>query len=370
MRFDLTDEQRLVRDTTRAFLTAEHPLRAVRSALDDADGFDPDAWKRAAGLGWTSPLAPEALGGGSVSDEPLVDLSIVAAEVGRAVAPGPYLETTVVVDSLVRSGNANLRERWLPGLLEGSTLAGWCVDHSAWLRRRPGLVAARSRGGVTLSGALVSVVPAAADVLLVSTPEVTCLLPVHTPGLSQRRMEWLDPSTRHAEVAFDGVAVPAAQVVGDGAGEVERQSRIAWVLQAAELTGVADAVFDLTLDWLADRHSFGRPLASYQALKHRCADMKTWIEASHAIADAAASAVVAGTGDAGLLARAAKAYTATRAVDVVQDCVQMHGGIGVTWEHDLHLYLRRATLLHTSYGTPSDLTDDVAATALAEAAAA
>jgi alkylation response protein AidB-like acyl-CoA dehydrogenase len=113
-------------------------------------------------------------------------------------------------------------------------------------------------------------------------------------------------------------------------------------------------VFAFTLEYVADRYSFGRPLASYQALKHRFAQMKMWLEASHAIAGAAARGVQQDQADAAEVTSAAKAYIGARATDLVQECIQMHGGIGVTWEHDLHLFLRRATFNRAMYGTPAD----------------
>jgi alkylation response protein AidB-like acyl-CoA dehydrogenase len=126
------------------------------------------------------------------------------------------------------------------------------------------------------------------------------------------------------------------------------------VLQCAEMVGAIDRVFQFTVQWAFDRYSFGRPLASYQALKHRFADMKMWLEAAQATANAAAKAVQARGGDAAELVSVAKAYIGQRATDIVQDCVQLHGGIGVTWEHDLHLYLRRVTVDRMTWGTPSE----------------
>ncbi len=132
-----------------------------------------------------------------------------------------------------------------------------------------------------------------------------------------------------------------------------RQLQAAVALQCAELTGVAGRVLEFTVEWAFDRSSFGRPLASYQALKHRFADMRLWLEASQAVAGAAAGAA-AGWPEAAELTSVAKAYIGERATDIIQDCVQLHGGIGVTWEHDIHLYLRRATVDRALWGTPSE----------------
>jgi alkylation response protein AidB-like acyl-CoA dehydrogenase len=145
---------------------------------------------------------------------------------------------------------------------------------------------------------------------------------------------------------------------------VEHQLQLAVVLQCAETVGAADRMFELTLEYLGDRYSFGRPLSSYQALKHRVADDKMWLEACHAIATAAARAVASGADDAREVVSAAKAWIGPHATELIQDCVQLHGGIGVTWEHDLHLYLRRATVNRVTYGTPEEHQERIAAVLL------
>ena len=142
--------------------------------------------------------------------------------------------------------------------------------------------------------------------------------------------------------------------VGGADDQVERQLQLAIVLLDAESVGAMQTAFDTTVEWAFDRYSFGRPLASYQELKHRFADMKTWLEASHAISDAAAEAVAARIPDAAELVSVAKAYIGDYGAELMQDCVQIHGGIGVTFEHDLHLFLRRLTLDRALYGTPAE----------------
>jgi alkylation response protein AidB-like acyl-CoA dehydrogenase len=140
---------------------------------------------------------------------------------------------------------------------------------------------------------------------------------------------------------------------GEAGGLVERQFQVAVVLQCAELVGVIDKVLGFTRQWLADRFTFGRPLESYQALKHRFADLTTWSHAAAAATYAAAAAVQERNPDAAEVVSIAKAYVGQRATDIIQDCVQMHGGLGVTWEHDIHVYLRRATVGRVTWGTPS-----------------
>jgi alkylation response protein AidB-like acyl-CoA dehydrogenase len=167
----------------------------------------------------------------------------------------------------------------------------------------------------------------------------------------------LDLTRRFGRVEYDGVRAPRSAMVGaagDAESAVERQFQIAVVLQCAELAGVVEKVLEFTRQWMFDRFSFGRPLASYQALKHRFADMTLWSHAAQATTAAAATAVQERRGDAAELVSIAKAYTGQRATDIVQDCVQLHGGLGVTWEHDIHVYLRRATVDRVTWGAPSE----------------
>jgi len=183
------------------------------------------------------------------------------------------------------------------------------------------------------------------------------LVPTDAAGVTVTPQRSLDLVKRYAQVTFDGVSVDkAAEVgsVGQARALIDRQAQIALVLQCAELVGILDSVLGMTIRWALDRHSFGRPLASYQALKHRLADMKMWLEASRAITDGAAADVGARRPDAALTVSAAKSYLGEHAGMIAQDCVQLHGGIGVTWEHDLHMFLRRITLYRSMFGTPAE----------------
>ena len=364
MELELTDDQAFFVDTTRRFLEAECGIPAVRRLETDPLGYDPKAWAQGAQLGWTSLLVPEADGGGSFSDHGLLDLVLVAEEMGRVVAPGPLGPVNVVASLLGRVGSPDQKAAVLPGLLAGEQVAAWCGA-------RP--VGARPDGdGFVLSGTCSPVEAGAqADHLLVAVEYGGALRQVLVPagaaGLTATPMDGLDLVRRFAEVRFDDVVVPADAVVGpagDAAAEIEHALQVACTLQCAETTGIMDKVFRMTVEYLGDRYSFGRALSSYQALKHRVADDKVVLEASHAIATTAARAVATGRPDAGDVVSAAKAWIGPRATEMVQDCVQLHGGIGVTWEHDLHLYLRRATVNRATHGTPEEHAERVAASKL------
>jgi alkylation response protein AidB-like acyl-CoA dehydrogenase len=361
---ELTEEQAFFVETTRRFLEAECAIPAVRDLADDPTGYDPKVWARGAELGWTSLLVPEADGGGSFSAHGLLDLVLVAEEMGRVVAPGPLGPVNVVAGMLGRLGSPEQKADVLPGLLSGERVAAWCGVRP--VGGRP------DGGGFVLSGTCSPVEAGAqADHLLVAVEHEGALSQVLVPagaaGLTVTPMSGLDLVRRFAEVRFEGVAVAADAVVGpvgDAAGEVEHALRVACTLQCAETTGIMDKVFTTTLEYLGDRYSFGRPLASYQALKHRVADDKVALEACHGVATSAARAVATEQPDAGEVVSAAKAWIGPRATEMIQDCVQLHGGIGVTWEHDLHLYLRRATVNRATHGTPEEHADRMAAAKL------
>jgi alkylation response protein AidB-like acyl-CoA dehydrogenase len=181
------------------------------------------------------------------------------------------------------------------------------------------------------------------------------LVPADTPGVSTDARGSLDLVRRYADVTFTEVILNASALVGPLAGTeaaLAQQLALVLTLQAAEMAGATSAVFEMTVGWAGTRFAFGRPLWSYQALKHRFADMKMWVEACQATADAASAALGEGQSDGHRLAAIAKAYVGERSPEVIQDCVQLHGGIGVTWDHDIHLYLRRVTSDREMYGSP------------------
>jgi alkylation response protein AidB-like acyl-CoA dehydrogenase len=349
---ELSDDQTFFVETTRKFLAAECPIAAVRGLEHDPAGFDRGWWRRGAELGWTSMLVPEADGGGSLSEHGLLDLVLVAEEMGRMVSPGPLVPVSVVAAAVGTRGTAEQRAAVLPGLVAGDTVAAWCGVTPVEGEVHGDAIVLTGTTGPVEAGAQ-------ADHLLVAVRAgrdlTQVLVPAGTPGVTITPLGGLDLLRRFASVRFDGAALPVGAVlgaVGGAAADVERQLQIACAIQCAETVGVVDRVFEMTLEYLGDRYSFGRPLSSYQALKHRVADDKMWLEACHATATAAAEAVATGAASAGELVSVAKRWIGPHATEIIQDCVQLHGGIGVTWEHDLHLYLRRATVNRATYGTP------------------
>jgi alkylation response protein AidB-like acyl-CoA dehydrogenase len=331
---------------------------------DDPDGFDRAYWQQGAELGWTSLLVSEKDGGGSISGRGVSDMTLVAFEFGRFAAPGPLIATNVVAAALSRSGSESQKTNELAHLLSGEQIASWAHSEPRPFDRF-GVVAleATKQGDSYVLNGRKSPVEAAgqSDLLLVSAKDgaglTQFLVPVSTPGVSIKAIKSVDLTRRYATVGFDQVVVPASAVVGipGAAGpDIERQLQLAVTIQLAEMTGAMDRALEITLGWLHDRYSFGRPLASYQELKHRYVDMRTWLEAGNAIADAAAAQVQDETDQAAEYVSAGKSYLGYYGPETLQDCVQMHGGIGVTFEHDLHLFLRRVVLDAGSYGTVAD----------------
>ena len=361
-----TPDQAFFRDNTARFLDEHVPATVLRRLRDDPQGFDDRYWRQGAELGWTPLLVHEDHGGGSISGDGLVDLTLLAHEFGRHAAPGPLAVTNVVAAALSGAGHAHQLEV-LDAIVSGASVATWCHGEAApddQLDQLDRLATdIRVDGGdVVVSGVKRPVESGGrADHLLVTGRTgaglTQVLIPADTPGVAIEPMHTVDLTRRFSVVTFDEVRVPADAVVGAvgrADDQIERQLQVAVVLSNAESVGALQAAFDLTVEWAFDRYSFGRPLASYQALKHRFADMKTWLEASHATSDAAAAAVSAGRPEADELVSVAKSYIGDFGAELVQECVQLHGGIGVTFEHDLHLWLRRVTLNRALYGTPGE----------------
>jgi alkylation response protein AidB-like acyl-CoA dehydrogenase len=361
MLLELSEDQEFFRETTAKFLAALAPVEELRRRRNDPAGFDREYWRRGAELGWTSLLVADEHGGGSISGEGVVDLTVIAHEFGHAAAPGPLMTTNVVAGAL-SAARAHLDV--LAGLVSGEAIAAWCISEPPPDDRLGGgTLQIRVDGDDLVLDGVKRPVESGGDAgqLLVTGRTDDGLTQVlvgrDTEGVTVEPMGTVDLTRRFSVVRFDGVRVPASAAVGDVGGaadQVERQLQVALVMLNAESVGAMQRAFDMTVEWAFDRYTFGRPLASYQALKHRFADMKSWLEAGHAISDAAAAAVQAQAADAPELVSVAKAFIGDYGGELMHECVQLHGGIGVTFEHDLHLFVRRLTVDRALLGTPAD----------------
>ena len=358
----LSSDQTLLRDTTARFLEDQVPLSRLRKHRNDPVGFDSSYWLRGAEMGWTSLLVGEEHAGGSVSGRGPVDLALIAYEFGRHAAPGPLVDCNVVASAL--SGQeGDLHRAVLADLIHGTTIAACCLGAAPWQDPEEATVRIRRDGGdVLIDGAVRPVESAgqAGHLLVTGMSEsgmTQVLLRATAPGIAMATLKGIDVTRRFGSISFDRVRAPATALVGafgQAREQVLQQVREAVVVVCAEAVGAMEAAFQMTVDWAFNRYTFGRALASYQALKHRFADMKSWLEASHAVSDAAADAVADRTDLAAETASAAKSYIGEQGPELAQECVQLHGGIGVTYEHDLHFFLRRVTLDRLLYGTPAE----------------
>ncbi|MBO0856230.1 MAG: acyl-CoA/acyl-ACP dehydrogenase [Nocardia sp.] len=361
MHLELSDEQAMLQETTRSFLMKESPLESVRALIDDPAGFDAAVWRRGAELGWGAMAVPEYYGG-TGSDEPVRDAAVIAAEFGRLVQPGPLVPNTIVAFAVANYGTDEQRGAVLPGLVAGDRTAAWCLAERGrgWDPDRFALSVEVRGSDYVLTGTKDLVQEAhSAEYLLVTARAPAgprqFLLPAGTPGITVVPLGGLDLTRRFSQVRFDEVVIPADAVLGDPevAGEQwQRQFELALVLHCAETVGVMERMFEITLEYAGERFAFGRPIGSFQAIKHMCADMYGWLESAEAISGAATDAVHTRHPDRSEIVSAAKAYVGEYAPRLVQHCLQIHGGIGFTWEHDLHLYLRRAKSNEILYGSP------------------
>lgn len=365
MQLDLTDDQKTFQQAARRAIEKEIPLTKIREMAEVGATFDRRWWQSGAELGWAAMLVPEELDGGTISGEGLCDLAIIAEEFGRGVVPGPLQAVNTVIAGLVGVvGDQEQHAETIGGLFSGEVVASWAVYEPGreWDPLNPTTVAKAEGGSIVIDGVKDRVEHAtSADLFLVtaSGPEgvVQVLVPADAPGVTVTRQDGVDLTRPFGEVRFENVEVAAENAVGTVAttpAVIERQFQVAVALQCAETSGVVEKAFELSCQWAFDRYSFGRPLASYQALKHRWADQKTWIEAMLATTEAAVEAVSKRAPDSAELVSVAANYVGDKSIEILQDIVQLFGGIAITYEHDIHFYLRKATINKHLYGTPTE----------------
>ena len=358
MDFGFGEDQELLRSTTRRFLTEHQSLAEVRHRMEEPQLFDAGIWRQGSELGWTAMLVPGEYEGGSVTEQPLVDLVVLAEELGRELNPGPFVPCNVVADAIVRFGTEVQGKEHLPRIARGELSCAWCLSEDG--SPESGAVdvrATRVGEGWLLSG-VARYVHAAGDaaLLLVTANDtqgdgfVNFLVPRPTAGLSERVLSGLDLTRRFAEVHFDAVSIPGTAELAGGWSVVDRCLSVATVLQSAESVGAADRVFASTVDYAKKRVQFGRTIGSFQAIKHRLANLLMELEGMRAAAHYAALALGDGLPDAAEAVATAGAYVDDTFAHLCGEALQLHGGIGFTWEHDVHLFVRRAKVNQVLYG--------------------
>jgi alkylation response protein AidB-like acyl-CoA dehydrogenase len=361
MDFDFTQEQVMLRNLTREFLSRESTPRAVRTAMEDARGFGDATWRQMAEMGLPGVAIDAGYGGQGLG---MVELALVLDEMGRAAYPGPYFATALLAaGAIAASGQENQMARYLPDMAHGRTRATLALieDALAWTPAGVRMRAERRGDGFVLSGEKRFVPFAeAADLMLVVArtgdgPDGTSVfvVPREAAGVSTAPNVEMDRTNQTSTVRFDGASVGADAVIGGvdrGWSVIGPTLQRAAVGAAAEMLGAARRCMEMSVEYAKVRHQFGQPIGMFQAIKHMCADMLLEVENAHAAVYYAAWALDAGSPDAALAASAAKAYVGEAARKVCGSAIQVHGGIGFTWEYDLHLYFKRAKHFEPLYG--------------------
>jgi alkylation response protein AidB-like acyl-CoA dehydrogenase len=361
---DLTfsEEQDELRKVVRSFLAKHSDEANVRRLAADPQGHDPVVWRRMAGeLGLQGLALPEEYGGSGFG---YVDLGIVFEETGRALLGGPYFATVALAaEALLRCADEQARHDLLPGIASGGTVATLALteDSGRWDEQGIRLTAAHDEaGGWRLTG-VKTYVPDGhlADLLLVAarTPAGISLLAVETadaPGLTRIPLPTLDQTRKQARLEFTDT--PARLLGSEGAAwpALERTLATAAVLLSAEQVGGAAAALDAAVAYAKIREQYGRPIGSFQGIKHKCADMLMEIESARSAAYGGLWALDAGDEtEIAMAAALAQAVCSEAFTKVAADNIQVHGGIGFTWEHPAHLYFKRAKSSEVLLGTPS-----------------
>jgi alkylation response protein AidB-like acyl-CoA dehydrogenase len=354
-----TSEQEALRDVMRAFLRKYSAEADVRKQMDSDPGYDQQAWSTAAEqIGMQALAIPEEFGGAGCGFD---ELAVVLEETGRTLFTGPVLASVVLAPTaILLSGDQQACERYLPGFADGSSVAAVAIseDAAVWNESDIKATAAPSGDGWALTGTKRYVVNGAeADLVLVAarTDEGVSLFAVDhgAAGLTIEQLPVMDLTRRIATLHFD--RCPAVLVGEEGAGWAPLSGLFdhAIAALACEQVGAATAVLESTVEYLKVRHQFGRPIGSFQALKHRCADMLVELESARSAAIYASAAVSAGADDVSVAASIAKVYCSQALYHIAAESIQMHGGIGFTWEHPAHLYFKRAKSAEVLFGSPA-----------------
>jgi alkylation response protein AidB-like acyl-CoA dehydrogenase len=322
-------------------------------------GFDEGVWRQLAGeLGLLGLAVPERYGGSGYG---LRELAVVFEEMGRALLCAPFLATAALaVPALLASGDASACERYLPGIVAGDTIATLALTEESvrWDESGVSLLASLSGGDWTLTGTKTNVLDGlVAHLVLVAarTPDGVRLFAVDgsAPGLTRTSLDTLDQTRKQARLDFDDVPATLLGVDGGGWPAVRRALEHAAVLLACEQVGGAQRVLDMSVEYATLRLQFGRPIGSFQAIKHRCADMLVAVEQARSVAYHGVWAADTDAGELPVAASMAKVCASEAFVRCARDTIQIHGGVGFTWEHPAHLYLKRAVSSELVLGSPA-----------------
>jgi alkylation response protein AidB-like acyl-CoA dehydrogenase len=347
MNFDFSDDQKFLKSEARKFLEGRCPTSKVRAVLDDpAKSYDADLWKEVAAQGWMGTTIPEENGGLGLGH---LELCVIAEELGRALAPLPFASTVYfVAEALLMAGSDAQKAAWLPKIAAGEVIGCFAtVERPGVLTE--GQVQARVDGG-KLTGTKIPVTDGdIADVAVVLARESGALslflIDLKAGGVTRETLETLDPTRGVAKLTFAGAPAERLGEVGEGLSLAEALLERAAVLLAFEQLGGADRALEMAKGYAMERYAFGRPIGSYQAIKHKLADMYVKNELARSNAYYGAWALETGASELPLAAAAARVSGCEASWYAAKENLQTHGGIGYTWQMDCHLFYRRAQQL-------------------------
>ena len=363
MDFGLSEDQVMLKTAAREFLEKECPKKLVRQMMDDERGYSPDLWKKMADLGWQALVFPEQYGGiGST----FLDLAVLLEEMGRALVPGPFLSAVVHCGrTILAAGTEEQKQRFLPGIASGETLMALAFTEAGGGLEAPGVAtAAKAVGADFIINGVKLFVPCAnvADYFLCvartgdsadKEAGITLfLVDAKSPGVSVTVLKTMT-GEKQGEVVFKDVRVPTGNMLGElhrGWPVLRRTLDEAAIAECAWMTGGARWVLDASISYAKERIQFGVPIGSFQAIQHKCANMSVDVEGATSITYYAAWAVSENDPGLTLAASMAKAWCSEAYKKTAFEGIQIHGGIGYTWDHDMHLYLKRAKASEVAFG--------------------
>ncbi len=351
MNFDFSDEQKLLQQTARDYLEANSPLSTCREILEGDRPYAADLWKGAAEMGWQGAVIPEQYGGAEFGH---LELAMIAYEVGRSLAPIPFGPSVyVATEAILRFGSEDQRSDWLPKLADGTAIGTFALSE------KPGQNAAENIAAAVSSGKLSGVKMPVADGDVANLAVVAAseggqvslyIVNLEGSGIERESLDSFDPSRGQARIRFDGAA--ADKLEGADADGIATLLDVAAVLSAFEQVGAAERALEITREFILGRYAFGKPIAAFQAIKHRMADLWCKIELARSNAYYAAWALANDDPELATAGPIARISACEAFEDTTVEMIEFHGGVGYTWEYDCHLFYRRAKLLSSSLGTP------------------
>jgi len=356
MDFDFSEDEKTLKDEAKRFLRDRCPPKAVRRVLEGEAPFDRELWKAIGELGWIGAAIPEEFGGAALGH---VGLCAIAEEVGAALAPVPFASTAyLAAEALVLAGSEAQKRRWLPRIAKGEAIGCFAEAEGAEARSGKALATLFDKG--SLNGTKIPVADGAyADLAIVvaragSEAEALFLVELDQPGVAREAVKTVDPSRGHARIVFQNAKAERLGREGEGP-ELRRQllDRAA-VLMAFEQVGGADAALQMACEYARQRFAFGRPIGSQQGIKFKLADVYCAVELARSNAYWGAWALAAGSPDLGLAAATVRVAASKAFWLAAKENIQVHGGMGFTWEGDCHFYYRRAKLLSLALGAPAE----------------